>query len=768
MRTAHEGPAVSGDVRPPLRPWVAWAYVAYTIACAVVYVSDVSALASSLAYFAIGLAGPVAIEVGLRRNRAARRRPWRWLQLTFVFALANVLLLGLVHPVVSNLVAVAGYASVMAWLVELLRARRPQAEGGGVADSVLVGVAAFLWAWVLLISPTFARSSIPLAERVIYGTYPVIDTLLIFLGARLALMTKAKVTSLWFLMIGIVAVMVGDLGYALDVLGLLQVEPWLLEAPYVLMFGFLAAVAVHPSMRILTEPAPESVRPLRRGRALTVSLALAAPALLVLVQPLDARLDREIVASGSLVLAGVVLWRTARAVNEHAASEQRLGYLATHDSLTDLPNRTRLLEHIQEALDEWASTGPDDLAVFFLDLDGFKYVNDTWGHPIGDELLVAVGIRLEKARHKGELVARIGGDEFVLVHQRPHPQSEVAAVAQRLLAQFTDPFSLSVGHVYVTPSIGVAFGHTTEILTPEMLIRDADIAMYQAKATGRNRWSVFDESMRQTVTRRYQTEVELRRALERGELRLYYQPIIRLSDGALQGLEALVRWDHPERGLVPPLEFIPVIEDTDLILPVGEWVLRNALQQLARWRERNGDPELQMAVNVAARQLRDPDFVATVRGILLETNCPPGCLTLEITESSMVEDSAATHETLQELRALGIGLSVDDFGTGYSSLGYLKKFPVMTVKIDRGFVFGLGSNPDDEAIVQAVLAMAHALGLEVVAEGVETISQRNRLRELGCDAAQGFLLGRPAPASASPPVPPPSHTSSDQPSRLTA
>ena len=417
---------------------------------------------------------------------------------------------------------------------------------------------------------------------------------------------------------------------------------------------------------------------------------------------------------------------------------------AHHDILTGLPNRALVLDRLDHALARQVRGGRRS-GVLFVDLDRFKAVNDTLGHSIGDEVLVRIGERLLAAVRPGDTVGRLAGDEFVVVCEEIEA-AELLQIAQRLLRAIEEPLPLYGRDTVITASIGVA--HVDGGGRAEDVLRDADVAMYRAKERGRARIEVFDAAIRARLLERIETEHALRRALQRDELRLHYQPIVRAADGELLAVEALVRWHHPERGLIPPDAFVPVAEDTDLIIPLGRWVLTEACTQLGRWMAANPRlSRLQVGVNLSARQFTDPDIVSIVAEALARADIPPTSLSLEITESVLMEEVEATAETLRALKNLGVGLSIDDFGTGYSSLSYLKRFPVDTLKIDRSFVDGLGIDPEDHAIVDAVVSLAHALGLKVVGEGVETQAQIQELRRLGCDAAQGYLLGRPVAAT---------------------
>ena len=384
------------------------------------------------------------------------------------------------------------------------------------------------------------------------------------------------------------------------------------------------------------------------------------------------------------------------------------------------------------------------MATLLLDLDRFKVINDSLGHGAGDELLLALAPRLRGIMRAQDTVARLSGDEFVIVCEAPDGLRQVVAVAERVAAAVGRPFALNSGEHFMTTSIGISVATSAED-TPESLLRDADVAMYRAKQRGPGRYEIFDDKMRAEVLARLRIEAELRRALDHGELRVHYQPIIDTVSGQPTATEALVRWEHPERGLIAPLDFIPIAEETGLIIDLGRWVLEQACEQGAAWQRRFGLP-LKMFVNASGRQIADPQFPADVAEIAQRSGLGPGTLGLEVTESVFIEEAGSTMAVLTELVEGGFRLVLDDFGTGYSSLSYLKQFPLDGLKIDRGFTQGLGRSPVDTAIVKAVIDMSRALGLTVVAEGVETEEQLEQLRLLACPRAQGYLFSRAQPA----------------------
>jgi diguanylate cyclase (GGDEF)-like protein/PAS domain S-box-containing protein len=431
---------------------------------------------------------------------------------------------------------------------------------------------------------------------------------------------------------------------------------------------------------------------------------------------------------------------------ERQATEDRIRHNALHDPLTGLPNRVLFLDRLDQALARLRRR-ESLCAILFLDLDHFKLVNDGLGHQVGDELLAEAAPRLKQAVRMSDTVARFGGDEFGILLDDISGEHEASQMAERIASVFTRPFVLAGSDHFVTTSIGIALARGGE--RAEDLIRDADAAMNRAKEHGRARYELFDEVMRGRAMARLRVENDLRRAIERRELVLDYQPVVSLRDHSIASVEALLRWRHPEHGLVMPNDFIPIAEENGLIEPIGRWVLEEACRQAAQWHcDRPDAAPVRISVNLSAVQVAKPGLADMVGQILRATRLDPSALSLEITESVMLRDAAGLAETLRALKALGVRLVLDDFGTGYASLGYLTRLPLDTLKVDRSFVDGLGSEARDTAITEAIVAMSRALSLEVVGEGVETSLQEAELLRLGCDLAQGFYFSRPVPASA--------------------
>ena len=449
--------------------------------------------------------------------------------------------------------------------------------------------------------------------------------------------------------------------------------------------------------------------------------------------------------------------------------EEQLAHQAFHDPLTGLANRLLFRDRVERALTraslppslggtpvsgvltiESAAHAPGDaptlqgrhLAVLFIDLDDFKTINDSLGHAEGDRLLEEVAARLLKATRGFDLVARLGGDEFGVLLEGMMRETDAQSVIDRIKSSLNRPIVLGDREVIVGASLGVA--HARDATSADELLRNADVAMYQAKTAGKGRHAEFDHAMHAAAVARLELVADLRFAVDRDELRLMYQPVVELATGTVVGAEALVRWERPKHGLVPPLSFIPLAEETGLIVPIGRWVLREACQQLARWRASlPGGESLTMNVNVSGRQLDDPAFAADVRAVLAETKVPAHLITLEITESVLMQRAEGVLAALHALKAIGVSLAIDDFGTGYSSLGYLQRFPVDVLKIDRAFVDGVARGGSNAALARTIVALGDALGLRAVAEGVEQEVQQTALAALGCRLGQGYLFARP-------------------------
>jgi diguanylate cyclase (GGDEF)-like protein/PAS domain S-box-containing protein len=512
------------------------------------------------------------------------------------------------------------------------------------------------------------------------------------------------------------------------------------------VFGYPAQVLTGRRLTNLIDP--ESAARLAQALRSVAGRPYATTVLELTVRHRDRRRRQAEMTITNLLgdpsVGGLVL--NTRDISERKELQDQLVHEAYHDALTQLANRALFRERVSEALEHRADT--DDVAVLFLDLDGFKEVNDSLGHLAGDQLLVQVADRLRDSIRDGDIVARFGGDEFAVLIESPIGSPDAQTVASRIVESLHGPFRIDTRDIHVQASIGLAAAGllAADGGGAEQLMRNADLAMYKAKSAGGSGFASYDPQMLSGLVDRLELEADLRLALERGELALHYQPTIDLSDSRVVGFEALVRWQHPTRGLISPRDFIPIAEGTGLIVPLGRWVIAEACRQAVTWSAGGADHPIKMAVNVSVRQFDRCDLPAVVGEVLAETGMPSGQLCLEMTESVLMTDTEENLAALVRLKALGVTLAIDDFGTGYSSLAYLRRFPVDTLKIDRTFVERLGEQTDDAALANTIVQLGQSLGMSTVAEGIEEYGQLAALRDMGCTYAQGYYFSRPVPA----------------------
>jgi diguanylate cyclase (GGDEF)-like protein len=716
------------------------------VAATALYLFDLSPVVNGVCVLALGSVTIWACFTGPRRLGAEPRRAWRLMGVAALLFLIGVLIRPVVTdaglPLLADAATVPGYLLLCVFLGALLRARN-SLQRHAVVDGLIVTLAGGLAATLLLAAPAAEIPGRPPVVSVLAGLYPLFDVVVLLLVVNLTFTAQVWPVSLWTLLGSMMLLLTGDLAYAIiGVSGHLYTSP-LLDSPFLLAYTLMALTALHPSAVRLGRASRQPVQAWSWPRMMLLGPSLVTP--FVLLVTIGADPDRRLVIGlvGALIVA-LLLVRAVSAVNAQVTAQRQAEHQATHDSLTGLPNRRMIAVEIGRLLGRLSPGSEDDCVwVFLLDLDGFKYVNDSWGHDTGDRLVIEVGDRLRAAVPENVPVAALGGDEFLLAYVGHR------AGAMRVLADiqgcFERPFVVSDVELQITASIGIAQAEPDG--DAEALMRDADTAMYQAKSEGPGNATVFDRSMHDRVRERIELEVALRQGLAAGQLWVAYQPLVRLATGKPLGAEALVRWEHPERGPISPAVFIPIAEDAGLIGAIGTWVRQEALRQLGQWRaDGTVADDFYLSINVSAKQLTEPEFPLVVSGELVRFGVPAPCVALEMTETVMVDGhGTVAAQALFELRELGLKLLIDDFGTGFSGLGYLRRFPVTGVKIDRSFVVGLGVDNEADEIVRAIAAMSQALGLSVIAEGVETPVQRDALAAIGVTNGQGWLWGPAVP-----------------------
>jgi diguanylate cyclase (GGDEF)-like protein len=706
-------------------------------------------IAPFVAYTVIGGGSIASLVIGPRWHRVQPRRPWTFMTIAAILFLGGAL----VRPIVSgqpglvsllaDVCTVPGYLLLIIGLGSLLYARQA-IERHSFIDGLIVCVGATLASALLLAVPAASIHGRPVIVSALAALYPLLDAVLVLIATNLAFTTAVRQPSFVMMVLVITLILGGDLAYAIIGISGELYGSRLLDLPFLLAFTMIGAMALHPSMDGLGRATPLPVQAWSWQRLLVIGPALCVPFLLTATISGTSWLYRVALAVGGALIVGLLLVRAVSAVQGYAVAQRRYAHQATHDFLTGLPNRRMLADVVNRLPGAAGLDREARIWMFFLDLDGFKFVNDSWGHPAGDQLIVDVGNRLRAAMPTSTTVARVGGDEFVIVALCD--QNRAMDLAELAMSCLQSPLEVGGSEVVITGSMGIASADPNDAaaVSAESLMREADTAMYRTKAEGRGSWTVFDPSMHEQVRERIEIELALRTAVGQNQLFLAYQPIVDLDSGRPLGAEALVRWEHPVRGPIPPAVFIPIAEHTSLITAIGTWVLRRSIRQLSSWRAQGEvRDDFWLSINVSPRQLTDANFPNLVAEELMQHDVPAACVVLEITETVMVEASDVTEQVLFDLRTLGVRISVDDFGTGFSALGYLRRHPVTGVKIDRSFVSGLGASAEDEEIVRAVVAMSTALGLSVVAEGVETIAQRDVLANLGVTLGQGWLWGRP-------------------------
>ncbi len=647
---------------------LAWSYVGLAVALAVLLVVLSDSPYATVPLTVVGVGSTGLILFGRTRNQPSSRLPWNLYAAScavFIMgAILRQLLVGSGLVMLADAASLTGYGLVLGAFIAILRTRR---DGLGVLhggiDGLIVVVAAGAVALVVFTFPTALNGDLT-ALALLQSVYPVIDVIVLFVILLLSWTSAERVPAYWLLAGATVATLLGDIGYAyIGTEGQLVGSP-LQDLPFIFGFAFLGAAALHPSMASLTEAQQRPVQAWSRPRLSLLVAALLLPPVVVIGWA-DTKSANWVGAVAGALVTMLLLLRAVGAVRAAARSQEGLHRQATQDALTGLANRPHLVERV-DTLIHRAEVAGGHVDLLFIDLDGFKLVNDSWGHHMGDRVLVAATERLQQLTDTSDVLARIGGDEFVLARFVGRDGGrDGQLLAADVIDAFRLPLAVSENSLVTTVSIGLARSVTPA--TAEGLLRDADTAMYRAKSAGRNRCIIFDSSMRDSVRARVETELALRYAMDRNQLVLHYQPIVAIEGGEVRGLEALLRWEHPGKGMISPLDFIPVAEETGLIVEIGEWVVSEAIRQLAAWRLAEVRPvghEVFMSVNVSARQLHEPGLVEHVAAELRRYDIPPHLLILELTESAMMTDRDSAGPMLHELRDLGVLLSIDDFGTG--------------------------------------------------------------------------------------------------------
>ena len=630
-------------------------------------------------------------------------------------------------------------------LVFIIRRRLAGQAVNVLADGLIVGIGAWLIVWVYLVQPSLGITGNSASFTTIRSLTLGVAMIVLFLLVTLLFSETVPSPANAFIGIAIAVSLSGIILRAIVFRGDVSFSAATLDAPLLMAMALIGAGFIHPTIRHISESGTHTVVPALMTRLLTTTSSLVAPIIILAINTPTNSQDTTVRTITACILAAIVMSRVVQSVRQNAGTQEQLVRNALTDSLTGLPNRILMLQHIESAMRSSWKTHLQP-TVLFIDVDRFKNINDSLGHSIGDDVLTEVSRRLTTAVPDHATVARIAGDEFVVLDTTTESVTQSVLLAEKVLDSLRSPITTRDGDMFVTASIGVAYAPTAVELSANELMRHADTAMYRAKNAGRNCIALFDESMLESVTKRLDVETALYRALERNELHLVHQPIVDIDLGIVVGFEALMRWDRGQSHVVSPDEFIPIAEETGIIVPLGSWAINDALTQLRSWIDAGHcSVSTTMSVNVSVRQLHDPQFVTVVTEALASSGVPAEQLWLEVTESVMITEPTQALASLHRLNALGVRIAIDDFGTGYSSLSLLQRFPIQCIKIDRAFVNDLATEPATQNIVRTIIAMATAMGADVVAEGVETTEQLAQLSSLECHRAQGYLFSRPVP-----------------------
>jgi len=724
-----------------------------------------------LLYQATGIVSVGAMLVGIRRNRPASTRPWIFLALGISMwvigdAIWNSYELVLHRvapwPSTADYIYLVGPVLMALGLTGMLRRRGEPRDIEGVLDALIIATGAGALSWAFFMAPFAADNSLNGVTQAVAVTYPLTDILLLAVIVRLLLAPGSRTTSHRLLAAAVACTFVGDIVYSVQSLHGTYYSGSIVDISWLAFYWLIAAAALHPSMAKITRTVEDEGQKARRSRLWMLAAAASLGPLTLVIQWLrDAPLDIPVIAGASVFLFLIVLVRMERLVGSvHNKVEQlktqsallrrsleqreklevQLRHQAFHDPLTDLANLNLFNDRLDHAIRRISRTG-ESVGVLFLDIDDFKVVNDTLGHDAGDQVLVAIGQRMRSVLRGSDVAARIGGDEFAILLEAMTAPTDAAIAAKRLLTALDVPFRVAGQEITVHGSIGAA---STEdaMANGQDLLREADTAMYVAKNEGKHRSVVFEPSMQDQLLGEIRLLAQIQAGIEGNEFRAFFQPIVDLPGGELRGAEALIRWHHPERGLLPPALFLAAAEQAGTIFDLDAWMMNEACREAAVWKKRLADRPFQVSVNVSAESLQRAEIVDSVASALSSSGVDPGVIVLEITESVLVRDIDHTIGTLEALKRLGVGIAIDDFGMGYSSLEHLRRFPVDVLKIDKAFVDGVARGSEEASFAAAIITLADQLHLRTIAEGVETEEQAETLASLGARAAQGYVFSR--------------------------
>ncbi len=725
----------------------AWAMIGLAAVATGLHIFEVSSLSNDMIYLVAAIQVFVAVICGAIVNKPDRRVWPALLLLVAVLITAQIFdnrdLTTRAMQIILEVLFLCVQLVLVVGLFITVQRRFGRDPINVIFDSLIIGLGSWFLIWVAFLNPAREISQDILPVTALRGATLASSAIVIFLLATLLFGDTERTPAVWLASSAITCSLIGDFLYATNQSGRFEIPTQITNAPYIASLFLVSATVLHPSVSTLASQSARRIHQPLLSRLVLTTTSLVVPVLVLALTNPTNDTDRVVRAASIFVLAAAVTARVIFAVQANTSLQARLIDSAQTDSLTGLSNRGLMIEHVTASIENSRFNGCSP-TVLFVDVDRFKNINDSLGHSAGDDVLVSVAQRLRVALPERCIVGRISGDEFVVLDAKSRNQSDAVLLADMVLESFHEPLSLRQGDVFVSASIGVAVLDREITTTADDLLRHADTAMYRAKDAGRNCVAIFDKSMLERVNQRLAVETALYRALERRELRLVHQPIIEVDLGDVIGFEALMRWDMEDGTNVSPAEFIPIAEETGIIVPIGAWALLEALTHLRGWiNQAICRRDATMSVNVSPRQLHDPNFVAVVNEALMRSRMPADQLWLEVTEGVMITQPEQALDTLRRLSEIGVRIAIDDFGTGYSSLSFLQRFPIHRLKIDRTFINELAGDTNARSLVKTIIAMANSLGLDVVAEGVETVEQLHALGELYCGKAQGFLISQP-------------------------